>query len=403
MFDEKIFQAIQRVWEQDQKHPYRDRKQKLIPNINDLRTIIEVSFLASIRQEENRPLTFAIALLPQWEVGEEQRSSGRKQIIMPFNESLPFTVDSISKLSSAFDHKSTALIVGPRTKERKDYELWGAMHFDFSRRMPFKELPVAIDVLFKPDVLMVTVTSPASLLVSRGNGQLCRFVGDKIIPSVPTPFYSKAMGNYLIEMIKNDKGFKEFENSYWLTFIQSIEYLLSETSSRGHGSTIIFLPSDSIENYTNNYIIKYAFKKDLQIDLLIRRQLVLDQHDQTQLLLFIGFNQIIAERLAVLAQLACIDGALLLTSNFHIITFGSTLKANNWEGNVLTGPYGFGGGGKIDTKVLGTRHNSAINFIGACPGTVGFVISQDGLIRGLVRKDEKTILCWPDCRVSMFV
>ncbi len=68
------------------------------------------------------------------------------------------------------------------------------------------------------------------------------------------------------------------------------------------------------------------------------------------------------------------------------------------------GPDGFGGGGQIfDLSKYGTRHNSAIDFVAAVPGTIAFVVSQDGPIRGFVLKDQDTILCWPDCTTSMFI
>lgn len=397
MFDENIFQAIQRVWEQDQKHPFRDRKQKPIPNINDLRRIIEVSFFASLRREEDRPLTFAIALLPKWEVASS------RQIIMSFNESLPFTVDSIQKLSPAFDHQITALIVGPKTEERKDYELWGAMYYHSSPKY-YQQIPFGVELIFRPNVLMVTVTTAGSLLFSRGNTQLCRFVDGKIIPSVPTPFSSKAMGNYIIEIIKNDFGFKKFENSYWHEFRSSIEHLLSETSLRGHGSTIILLPNDYLESYASKYIAKYGFKGRLRIEELIIQRLSYDNVDPIYTLAKLALGKLIIERLSILAQLSCIDGALLLTSNFRVVSFGATLHACEWHGDVIIGPDAFGGGGQLfNVKTYGTRHNSAINFIGECPRAIGFVISQDGMIRGFVRKDEHTILCWLDCMLSMFV
>jgi hypothetical protein len=78
--------------------------------------------------------------------------------------------------------------------------------------------------------------------------------------------------------------------------------------------------------------------------------------------------------------------------------------ASKWGKRILVGPDGFGGGGKeFDASTLGNRHNSTIDFVGACPGCIGFVVSQDGPIRGFARKDNDTILCWRDCRVSMFV
>jgi hypothetical protein len=71
---------------------------------------------------------------------------------------------------------------------------------------------------------------------------------------------------------------------------------------------------------------------------------------------------------------------------------------------LITGPDGFGGGGEpFDLSKHGTRHNSAVDFVAAFPGSVVFVISQDGPIRAFAVKDATTILCWPDCRASMFI
>ncbi|MGB7291958.1 MAG: hypothetical protein WBD99_07290 [Thermodesulfobacteriota bacterium] len=107
--------------------------------------------------------------------------------------------------------------------------------------------------------------------------------------------------------------------------------------------------------------------------------------------------------LDAIAQLACIDGALIISTQFNVVAFGSKLSAPKWSGSVLIGPDGFGGGGGIfDVSKLGTRHNSAINFVGSCTDSIIFVISQDGPIRGFAYQDSNTIFCWPDCSVSMF-
>ena len=150
--------------------------------------------------------------------------------------------------------------------------------------------------------------------------------------------------------------------------------------------------------------MKYRFKGRLRIEELIIQRLSYSNIDPIYTLAKLALGKLIIERLSVLAQLSCIDGALLLTSNLTVVSFGATLRAGEWHGDVIIGPDAFGGGGQLfNVKTYGTRHNSAINFIGECPRAVGFVISQDGMIRGFVRKDEHTILCWPDCMVSMFV
>lgn len=116
------------------------------------------------------------------------------------------------------------------------------------------------------------------------------------------------------------------------------------------------------------------------------------------------YKRVCREKLDVLAQLSCVDGALVLSGSLEVVSFGATLKSPKWEGDVLVGPDGFGGGGRpFDASKLGTRHNSAINSVGASPGAICFVLSQGGPIRGLAKRDAGTVLCWPDCSTSMFV
>jgi hypothetical protein len=47
MLEEKIFETIRNAWELDQGHPGRDREKKPIPELHELRAIIETAFLAS--------------------------------------------------------------------------------------------------------------------------------------------------------------------------------------------------------------------------------------------------------------------------------------------------------------------------------------------------------------------
>ncbi|MDP2799592.1 MAG: diadenylate cyclase, partial [Deltaproteobacteria bacterium] len=111
------------------------------------------------------------------------------------------------------------------------------------------------------------------------------------------------------------------------------------------------------------------------------------------------------EKLQSLAQLSAVDGALILTNELDLVTFGAILHAPKWSGATLIGTDGFGATSEeqFPAQRYGTRHNSAINFAAECEGSIVFVISQDVPIRAFVRSNEKTALCWPDCTESMFV
>ncbi len=398
MFETGIFQDIQRAWILDQKHPHRGREQKPVPAIDAIKTLVETAFLASLKREEERAITFAVGLLPKWETTDDVL----KQTLR-FHQNIPFTVASIAKLATAFDPEATALIVGPARPQSNDYTIWGAYYYGPQERN-FEDIPVEIGDFNKgrPDIFIVTAGTAGSLALSRGLMQIGRFVDGKFIPAVPSPFNSRAMGNHLAACLKHNAGYQKYGQTYWQIFRDSLGYLIAEASMRGHGGTLLIIPEHLRARYAGEYIRRLSFENSLRIDELMTEQLALNPSIPARFLVEIALNNFISDRLKVIAQLASIDGAVLLTDQFEVVSFGSTLKARPWKGDVVIGPDGYGGGGQpVKTTEFGTRHSSTINFVGACPGTVGFVISQDGPIRGLTRKNPKTILCWPDCSVSM--
>ncbi|MDO9575275.1 MAG: diadenylate cyclase [bacterium] len=409
MFEEAIFNKIINAWGKDQSHPHRDRKQKPLPDIKDIRVLVETALWASLKREEDRSITFSIVLLSKDKVAEEERTSGRKQIILPFDVSRPFSVELLTKIAPAFDYRTTSLIVAPIDDKKTEYEIWGVMFFDATTPTTsrFDEIPVGILGLNfpRPDIIMVTAVSPGSLLISRGDSQIGRFILGNFMEAIPNPFYSRAMGSYIKNQIKNNDLFKEFQSDYWVLYRETLDLLLAEASSRSHGGAIILIPDEKVRNYSEFFVSKYSFSKSLSLEPLLKKLLLaLRSHDVFDILGDVALDRKISKRINLFAQLSCIDGALIISNRFQLISFGSTLGASKWKGNVFTGPDGFGGGGgNFDTSKLGTRHNATINFVGACADSIAFVVSQDGPIRGFVRKDKETILCWPDCRVSMFV
>jgi hypothetical protein len=404
MFASATIEKIIETWIADQKHPERYRKQKPIPDEADVRFLVETAFWASLKKEENRPISFSIALLTKEEVEQEFELSGRRQLIMTFERSLPLSVDSLTKIAPAFNPQYTALIIEPENNARTNYRIWGAMYFS-SLSNPLKEIPVWIEdqTFVRPDVFMVTAISPGSLMISRGNSQIGRFVSGEFIKAVPTPFSSWAMGNYIKNIYSEASSPEFFKPNFWHTFSAALDYLLSEVSYRSHGASLIIIPDFCSRDYRNLYSRRYTFPESLQINNMIQALIHLPT-DTDNSILRLGYNKKISERLGALSQLACVDGALVITEKFEVLSFGSTLRAPRWKGQVIVGPYGFSGGGEnFERRMLGTRHHSVMNFIGECAESIGFVISQDGPIRGFIKKDSETLLCWPDCRVSMFI
>lgn len=401
MFATELHEEIIRAWEVDQNFPNRSRAQKPLPDIRDVRAVVETAFWASLKREEDHPITFALVLMPRNAPAEQGHPFPNQ--ILTFNKSLPLSVESVTKLAPAFNPDATALAVASVDDQRSEYEIWGAVLYAPTSNL-FTEAPVCtiqgLTNLWRPDAFMVTAISAGSLLISRGDTQIGRLIPGEFTKAIPTPFNSYAMGEYIAAVINEDEGYKG-DGFYLNRYYRTLEYLLARASARGHGGTIIILPGKRVSDHQAHFAVNYSFEGDLQLEYLLN-EIVKSEREHNGLAP--TYKNVCREKLDVLAQLSRIDGALILSSCLDVITFGATLKAPKWEGHVLVGSDGFGGGGQpFDASKLGTRHNSAINFIGACPGAIGFVLSQDGPIRGLSKRDIETVLCWPDCLVSMFI
>jgi len=413
IFGEQVFNEIRSAWITDQEHPRRNRRNIPLPPTAELREIIEVSFKASLRTEEARKTSFAISIVPRVKEERETLLEGTQQVIFSLGEEMPLTEDSLTKLSSACDPAFSCFLAHWGEGTKKTGKIWGVAWFDgTSSRLD--EVPVGIEgfITNRPDVLTVTSLSPGALMLSRGDAQIGRFVLGEFRPATPSPLALKAMGKYIIRRLSKSELYGQYGTRYWWLFRDSLDYLLSEVSKRGHGGIVIVCPAALVKELKESYYSRYRLDGNLLIQQLLERAIKgsspkpLDSGSLSSgLLEDMEIRRLIRKRLEFMAQLASVDGALLVTEEFQPLAFGAKLNAPEWIGDVVVGPDGFGEGGeRFDLSTCGMRHNSTARFLVAHPAAFGFAISQDGPIRGMVRQDDEgKLLIWRDCRLSMFI
>ena len=409
MFEIKIFEQIREFWVKHHNRYRQNLGSKGVPSTLDLKTLIEEAFLASLIPEEGQFCGFSLVLLDKPDSGGNFNVAGSSQEILVFRQELPFNPEVLGKLAPVCDPRLSSIVVSPVAGTSVQYQISGIMFFS-AAESSFRQIPVGTQFYTsRPDAFTITAVSPGSLLLSRGASQVGRFSQGCFVPSTPTPFTTKGMGNFMIASIHRTRGYQDYGASYWHIYRNALEYLLFASSNRGHGSTIIVIPKNQVHECSPCFRSNYYLDNPLRIQELMTHSIgdstTASAVDVTLASLGkLAYNLEISNRLDFLAQLACSDGALLLDHNLEPIAFGATLFAKKWGGVVLEGPDGIGGSGQcFDLSRLGTRHNSAANFIGEFPFCYGFVVSQDGPIRGFSRQDENTLFCWPNCKVSMFV
>ena len=404
MFDSSIIEQIITLWERG------TGGQDPAPPFPVVKKIMETVFLAGLHREEERPVQVTVSLLEPENF--PHRGPAGDSILLRLEKNQPFTVNSLMKLAPAFDPKTTALTVCYSKGETSHYlEIWGAVFT--STRGGGRFDPVTL-LLSPPEVLTISSKKTGALSIYRGSEVIARFQAGRFSEPIPTPFSANLMGWTLLQDIRCQPEFERNGMEYWDIYRDFLNHLLIEVSNRGVGGTIIWLPEKLADGSRRGILPRHVLSsspegvpliEDLcRMEYRLKTSLEAEQKSTGSLSFLVMEETIleckrrIVEHAEILAQLTRVDGALIISSRLQAISFGSVLAAPLWEGITMHG---------IDERdcslqpvnlvAYGTRHSSAVNFVGWNPGTIAFVVSQDGPITGLACKDERTVYWWPDC------
>ena len=98
----------------------------------------------------------------------------------------------------------------------------------------------------------------------------------------------------------------------------------------------------------------------------------------------------------LIASLASLDGAVLLTPDLGVVGFGVKLNAQPYAGRIFRGEQFIEWGAaapQVNMADFGTRHTSVVNYCKSDPSAIGIVVSQDGNVR-LVTTIGRSVTFW---------
>jgi hypothetical protein len=399
LISEDLVAQVRHAWIADQQHPHRGRRKRAIPDSERLGILLDIVFRTSMIPEEGRHVRANVAWLSIADFQDhEMKQARRSELVLRFEQHRPLNSAVLAKLAKTTERGACSLLVDWFDD---DPAIWGIIYYRRGQRT-LDEIPATIEegIHSAPDCPILSIDGIGSIVITRGDSVIGRITRGEFSRAVPTPFYSHAMGLILNELfglriaLKGGRYVDDGDNSYGHGLVECLKYLLEQLDRQAGGALVVFVPQNAMEHALEQADRPWACTGSLELSNVLKARI---RHGNTEA------EALIRARLDALARLASIDGALLLSSEFELLGFGTKLHAPAWQGTVLEGPDGFGGGGRpFDVSRLGTRHTSAVAYVGAVPGSVAFVASADGPIRGLARKGIGPIHCWPDCRLTMF-
>lgn len=401
------------AWAHDQNHQHRGREKRELPSVEDFGLLLDEVFQASLYQEEGESIQTSVSWLSRQQFEAEEIPRRRDTpLCLKFDAPIRLEARNLAKLNGVAGGRTSSLLAH---HENGAPVIWGIC-YSMGSSGPIGQIPAGGQYTrhIRPDCPTATITGIGSIELTRGDSVIAHIDRGKYLPTQPSVMTSYMLGQYLYALIAVSVDFQSRrfvsagDAEKVSSLLHPLELLLSVISQRKIGSTIVLLPGASVPQTQTVSSTAWPVSGSLEISSLLFERTRFQQQmqasrDMTGALFKLQIDQALTHRIRSLVDLAAIDGALILTPDFEVVSFGTKLRASKWKGSIEHGPIIFPVERQLlDFSRLGTRHNSAVDFVGAVPGAIAFVASADGPIRGIVKSTEDKLWYWPDCRITMF-
>lgn len=349
-----------------------------LPDLHELRALVEVAFFASLNEEEGRQIEFTMAWM---------RGAGPDRAVFELARPVLATPKNVAKLAPSTSREATAIAV---RRAGDGLEAWALMQQNEAREQPLTLRALA------PGVLRVELGGVPRALYTRGE---IRLLGGEHEVKSPSRRLTAAFACWVREA---DPEAHVDPRAALVTRIAA------RALEHGHGGMILIVPADAPEPLG----VRVHYDVGAGADVLARRfaELVRDVPLEGRL------SRIAASRLRgsdghvrvrdeaqlraadaveFVARLTAIDNALLLDTDLRVRGFGvQVIEAAAPDGQSFqhVSPYS----DDVHTDDLstfkGTRHPAGVIFCLRQPGEAAAIIaSQDGRL-SLATKDARGVV-----------
>ena len=393
------------------------------PKVEILEHFLSGCYHASMLREEERPVTFRAILAPPSRFRAEAMPP-EGLLRLEFSDTLPFDPNELRRLSVVADPQRTLIGVAPADDGR--LRVWGLVNSGARWLRDVRGGRRAGPSL--PPVPVVYVHAPGRVEAYQGYELIGKLQGGTLTGTRVDVFESEWLPEEFLsfreEIVERHEAARQraldTEGVRWAEIEPTLPRRIAERLHKRvisllrdarHGGTILFVPSKHVDEICgdNPYIrFRYALAAgkarhsftDLVVKILNRLGHVYGaEEDHTGLIGWPEFEATADEEIAKLdealfemanwmAGLAEADGAVVLTKHHELLGFGGMISgvladvdtvasAQDLEADQVT---------EEETGNVGARHLSAYRLVGALPGALAIVISQDGAVRFVTQK-----------------
>jgi len=400
-----------------------------LPEQQTLNQLLDVCYHASFLVEESRPVTFrAVFIEHTTPLKPLEADKTHPTELYLFDAPLPFTAAEVRQVAPAADLTSVLIAIQCIDEESGALGIVGLVDIGSSLwAMSRHERPMGHGL---PDALIIAVTKPGQLTISRGSRPVIRLLdgglavpaGNVCLRGPVGDFFGEAADWFVDKAcaLASQTSHADVQNDdLMLAYTTFVELLLFSATDLGHGGTILFV-SDALSHedprLLNRVHIKYPTPSRRPQEVLLHKMAMrLQWQEQYGALYekkavshstFQGLDALddaqqdavdaVRDLAKFLAGLTAVDGAVILTDRLRLLGFGAEmLTAAKKIESVRSARSEFADKyTEVPLSAFGTRHRSAFRFCSSFEPSVAFILSQDGGVKA-VRQVGRHLVMWP--------
>ena len=425
-YPDDLASYVREHWEDSSKDAVgeKDELADSLPAAPVLEALLSTCYQASLLREEERSVTFRL-IFADPELFPEKEGPPEGLHRLEFTEPRRFDERELRRLSPAADFDRS--LIGAFSDLDGGIRIWGLVHSGprwllsvQGGREPSAPLP---------PVPVIEVEGPGRLQVRKGSISVAELEGGRLSDSYTDVFASRWLPALfapvraeLVELHEEARRESAAAGEPWAPLDpdlprkvgqQMVRRLVSTVRGARHGGTMVMVPPFRAEEILagGHVALKHTFTdseprrryRTLIVRIMNRLAQTHGKGEEASYPRAVGWEEYVASEDRELAELdeaifefsylvaglAAVDGAVVMTQRFELLGFGGEIsgelpavtsvhKALDLEGK-RTAEEGTGG--------VGTRHRSAYRLAGALPDALVVVISQDGDAHFVRRKD----------------
>jgi hypothetical protein len=369
-----------------------------LPPERDLEALLSIAYQASVLRDEDRPVAFRLILAPS-EAFAEDSGPPTGVLALPFEAPRKFGEHELRRLSQAAKYHRTLIGVSATPNDR--FVIWGVVHTG-PRWLPSARAGERHAPPLPDGALVVRVPAPGRIEVARGPTTIAEMRGGLIteprldvfesrwLPARFADIRDEVVALHRASFTDHAPPPRRLDQDAVRRIGQDVvRRTLAIMREAHHGGTLLFLPPEAADpGRMPPYLeVKYGFRagaarrryRAAMLDLL--HALATERPEAKSNVA--ESNEAIFEISQLIAALANVDGAVVLTRRFELVGFGAEIVGPLPHVEQVTRAVDLEG----ETRALetpddvGTRHRSVYRLIAAAPEVLAIVVSQDGSVQ----------------------